>query len=67
MTVFDLAQRYERASLEYARALGMNARDQGVSKKQCGQLRRVKTMAYDAWQRALFAQTVLKHNKGPMA
>lgn len=65
--VFELARKYDSANTEYARALGANDRNEGVSVKQCGILRRKKTMAYDAWQSALFSERMLKHNGGTMA
>lgn len=65
--VFELAQRYEACALDYARALGQNARGEGVTLKRCGILRGQKTRAYNAWRGALFTQAMLKHNGGSMA
>ena len=65
-SVFELAQRYEACALDYARALGQNARGEGVTYKQCGVLGGKKTRAYNAWQAARFAQAMLKHNSGSM-
>lgn len=66
-SVFELARQYEYASLDYARALGANNRNEGVTSVECGRLRRKRTMAYNAWQAALFAHSMLKHNNGSMA